>query len=167
MQKLNLPDGLYMRPACGSDKGFIETLYKTTRDDLRMIDAEDDYIEELIDMQHQAQTIGYGDKFPNAMYFIVEKHNESVGRVVVDFGPNEIRVVDIALIPKARGKGFGKGVIQSIQMAATSTRVPLLLAVEHANLSARQLYASLGFQLEERSDLHDLLIWYPTNTIAK
>jgi hypothetical protein len=33
MQKLNLPDRLHMRPARVSDKIFIETLYKATRDE--------------------------------------------------------------------------------------------------------------------------------------
>ncbi len=167
MQNLNLPDGLYMRPARDSDKSFIETLYKSTRDDLRMADADTEYIEEIIEIQHRAQTQGYGDKFPNAMYFIIEKHTERVGRVVVDFGPNEIRIVDIALIPAAQNHGFGKGVVQSLQAASASTRVPLLLAVEHINVGARRLYASLGFQLEERSDLYDLLIWHPTSPILK
>lgn len=166
MQKLNLPEGLHMRPARDDDKAFIASLYRSTRHDLRLADAEQDYIETLIDMQHHAQTVGYGEKFPNAMYFIVEKHNEKVGRVVVDFGPNEIRIVDIALLPAARGHGFGKGIVQSLQAASASTRVPLLLVVERLNVGARQLYAGLGFQLAERDDLHDLLIWYPTQTIG-
>ncbi|MFC1750245.1 GNAT family N-acetyltransferase [Pseudomonadota bacterium] len=167
MQKLNLPDGLYMRPARDSDNPFIEQLYKTTRDDLRMADGESGFIEELIDMQHRAQTVGYGDKFPNAMYFIIEKHNERVGRVVVDFGPNEIRIVDLALLPKARGLGFGKGIIQSLQTASASAGAPLLLSVENINVGAKRLYASLGFQLEESSEIYDLLIWYPTQPILR
>lgn len=166
MQKLNLPDGLYMRPAGDSDKLFIESLYKKNREDLRMIDAEKDFIEELIDTQYHAQTVGYGDKFPNAMYFIIEKHNERVGRVVVDFGPNEIRLVDIALLPAAQGKGFGKGVIQALQSAARQVMTPLTLSVSKTNLAAIGLYAQLGFKVAESSDSYDFLIWYPGEGIA-
>lgn len=161
MQKLNLPDGLYMRPATGSDKIFIESLYKSTRDDLEMIDAERGFVEELKDMQHHAQTEGYGAQFPNAMYFIVEKHHEKIGRVVVDFGPNEVRIVDIAFIPEARSKGFGKAVLQSLQVAATSVHAPLFLSVAKTNIPALTLYASLGFQVAEVGDVYDLLVWYP------
>ena len=162
MQKLNLPDGLYMRPARDSDKYFIESLYKATRDDLRMADAEDEYIEGLIELQHRAQTQGYGDKFPNAMYFIIEKHHERVGRVAVDFGSNEIRLVDIALLPVARGKGFAKGVVQSLQVAAAKVMTPLTLCVDKLNVPAYQLYLSLGFRVENSDGATDFLVWYPS-----
>lgn len=167
MQNLNLPDGLYMRPARDSDRIFMESLYKSTRDDLRLIDAEEDFIEELIDMQQNAQSEGYGDKFPNAMYFIIEKHNERVGRVVVDFGPNEVRLVDIAIIPAARGNGFGKGVIQALQMAAAKICVPLTLCVYKTNVDAYRLYLSLGFQVADTSPTNDMLMWYPETVESK
>ena len=161
MNKISLPDGLSMRPARDSDSIFMESLYNSTRDDLRLIDAEGDFVEELIDMQHQAQTKGYGDQFPDALYFIIEKHNESVGRVVIDFGAHEIRVVDIALIPLARGKGFAKGIIQALQQTASRVSAPLALSVYKTNIAAYRLYASLGFQLAEASPSVDMLVWYP------
>ena len=81
--KLTSSNELGMRPARPSDSGFIESLYRSTREDLRLVDAEDDFIEALITMQQQAQTVGYGNLFPNAMTFIVEKQGEPIGRVMV------------------------------------------------------------------------------------
>ena len=156
-----MPDGLGLRPARPADNGFIESLYRSTRDDLQLIDAEQEFIETLIEQQHHAQTEGYGDLFPNAMYFIVEKQGESIGRVVIDFGMNEIRLVDVALIPTARNKGYGKSIVQTLQYAAGSARAPLYLSVLKMNQPARQLYHQLGFQFAEASDTHDLLVWYP------
>lgn len=161
--KNNMPDGLGMRPARPADNGFIESLYRSTRDDLRQIDAEQDFIETLIEQQHHAQTVGYGELFPNAMYFIIEKQGESIGRVVLDFGTNEIRLVDIALIPSARNKGYGKNIVQTLQYAAGSARAPLYLSVLKMNQPARQLYQQLGFQLAEAGDVSDLLVWCPDN----
>jgi len=150
-----------MRPAREGDNYFIESLYKANRDDLRLIDAEDDFIESLIDMQHKAQTQGYGDTFPNAMYFIVEKHNERVGRVVLDFSPNEIRIIDIALLPAAQGHGFASGIIKALQLSATKSRTPLALSVYKTNMPARQLYATLGFKLVDSNANIDFLAWQP------
>ena len=76
--KLNIPHGLSIRPSTPADRGFIENLFRTTRDDLRLIDAEPDFIETLIEQQFNAQTTGYGDQFPNAMYFIIEKQGQPI-----------------------------------------------------------------------------------------
>lgn len=154
--------GLSLRPMGNSDKAFVESLYRSTRDDLRMIDAEEDFIEGLIEMQQNAQTEGYGDMFPNAMYFVAEYHNERVGRVVLDFGQNEIRVVDIALIPAARGKGYGNQILQAVQLTASKVMAPVALSVRFDNIHAKQLYARLGFMVEEAQIPYERMVWYPS-----
>ncbi len=161
---LKLPAGLNLRPMNASDNAFIESLYRSTRDDLRMLDAEEDFIEEFIDQQRRAQTQGYGDMFPNALYFIVEYHSERIGRVVLDFGQNEIRVMDIALIPVARGKGYGGQVLQAVQAVAGKVMTPVTLSVRFDHLRAKLLYARLGFVLEEAQIPFERMVWYPTTT---
>ena len=159
---LHLPDGLDIRPARDSDRPFIESLYHTTRGDLRLIDAEPDFIETLIEQQQRAQTVGYGDQFPNAMYFIIEKQSERVGRVVIDFGHNEIRIVDIALIPAARGRGYGTGILRALKHAAGSACAPLVLSVYKQNPAARRLYEQEGFRVEQGDQMVDQMVWYPS-----
>lgn len=153
--------GLSLRPMGTSDKTFVESLYRSTRDDLRLIDAEDDFVEGLIEMQQQAQTQGYGDMFPNAMYFVAEYHNERIGRVVLDFGQNEIRLVDIALVPAARGKGYGSQILHAVQLAAGKVMAPVVLTVRADYLPAKQLYARLGFVVEEAQIPYERMVWYP------
>lgn len=153
--------GLSLRPMSAADNAFNESLYRSTRDDLRLLDAEEDFIEALIDSQRQAQTQGYGDMFPNAMYFVAEHHNERIGRVVLDFGQNEIRVVDIALIPAARGKGYGSQVLQAVQLVAGKVMAPVALSVRFDHLRAKQLYRRLGFVVEEAQIPYERMVWYP------
>lgn len=154
--------GLSFRPMRPTDHGFIESLYHSTRDDLKqLLDAESEFIEDLIDMQFQAQHQGYGDMFPNAMHFIIEKLNERIGRAVVDFGSNEIRLVDIALIPQARNQGYGSAVLRAIQMAAAQARAPVTLTVAANATAAQHFYHQLGFQAAEATPTHQLLVWYP------
>jgi len=161
MAAIPMPAGMRMRPQRESDALFAATLYNATRDDLRLVDGEDDFIEELIEMQFRAQREGYGAQFPNAMYFIVEAHNEPIGRVAVDFGSNEVRLIDIALIPGARNKGYGTGAIRSLQMAAAKVMTPLTLSVLLGNPQAMQLYINLGFRIEQQTESHALMVWYP------
>ena len=160
-KQFSLTDGLSMRPARDSDKPFIAMLHHSTRDDLRLIDGENDFIEALIEQQHYAQTVGYGEAYPNAMYFIVEKQSERIGRIIVNFGHTEIHLIDLALIPQARGLGYGKGIIQALQYAASAANAPLTLAVNHINFQAKALYLKLGFQTRELTAMYEYMIWYP------
>jgi GNAT superfamily N-acetyltransferase len=160
--KLQLPAGLAMRPARPSDQPFLESLYRSTREDLRLLDAEEDFIEEFIGFQRRAQTEGYGGMFPNAMYFVVDYHTESIGRVVLDFGANEIRVIDIALIPAARGKGYGGQILQAVQATAGKVMTPVTLTVRFDHLRAKQLYTRLGFAVEEAQIPYERMVWYPS-----
>lgn len=158
---IDLAAGLAMRPARASDSGFIESLYRSTRNDLRLIDAESDFVEALIDQQFRAQTAGYGEMYPDAMHFIVEKHGEAIGRVILDFSNNEVLIVDIALIPAARGKGFGRGVLRGLQVTAAKVQAPLVLSVHPANFAAKRLYLGLGFRVEQSTPMSERMAWYP------
>lgn len=120
---LDLPTGLHVRPSLASDKAFLETLYKSVRKDLEEMDGSPEYIDYVKEQQHDAQTEGYGDLFPNAMYFVIEYHRTAVGRVTLDFGDTEIRIVDLSLIKQARGKGLGTGVIRSFIACAEQSSV--------------------------------------------
>ncbi len=162
MQALKLPDGLSIRPSLDADKPFLESLYRSTRNDLKMIDAETDFIETLIEQQHYAQTVGYGEQFPNAMYFIIEKTGENIGRISIDFGSNEIRIIDIAFILQARDKGYGRSIVQALKYAAGSACAPLVLTVSRNNIAAQTLYQKEGFQIEQSCEMHHQMAWYPT-----
>lgn len=166
MGDLHLPKGLHIRPSASSDKPFLERLHRSTRSDLQALDADREMVESLIEMQYEAQTEGYGDQFPNAMYFIVEKHHQPIGKATIDFGANEVRLVDLAFLPEARGHGFGKAIIQSFQKCAEQVAAPMSLTVEQVNWRAKQLYSRLGFQTASVSPPYELMVWYPPSTRA-
>lgn len=162
MKQFTVPAGLHIRPSQPSDKPFMEKLHREVRQDLQLIDGERDFIESIVEMQFRAQSQGYGAQFPNAMYFIIEKHGEPIGKATLDFGHNEIRLIDIGFLNAARGHGFGRAIIQSFQHCAAQSAVPLSLAVLNHNLVAKRLYLELGFQVVQNKPPHDLLVWYPT-----
>lgn len=161
---LNLPHGLSIRPSTPADKAFIEGLFRSTREDLQNIDAEPDLIESVMEMQLDAQTTGHGDMFPNAMYFIIEKLGEPIGRLTIDFGSNEIRVVNIAFISETRGRGYGEGVFRALQVAAESTAAPLVVIAHMQNPGMKSLYLKLGFQVDEIQPPFERMVWYPAST---
>ncbi|QXI28708.1 GNAT family N-acetyltransferase [Pseudomonas vanderleydeniana] len=153
--------GLSMRPSRPTDAPFLQSLYQSARPELQWIDAEPELIEQVIAQQFQVQEQGIGEQFPNAMHYVVEKLDTPIGVLSADFGPNEIRVLYLAFIPAARGKGFGRMVLQDVQKAATQVRCPVATTVWASNPQARQHYLALGFRVEESTPGAERLVWYP------
>lgn len=156
-----LPDGLALRPAGPADQPFIEALFAATRPHLQLIDGEQEYVQSIVDMQIKAQTMSYGEQFPNAMYFVVEKLNERIGRVSIDFDSNRVHIIDIAFIPTAQGKGYGTSVISAIQQTAARIKAPVTLAVAKDQPQVKQLYLKLGFRVEDSISMYERMIWFP------
>ena len=160
---LGLTGGLGLRPARPADAGFFETLYKASRDDIRMADAVEDYIELVIDQQYESRQLMYERSFPNAWHFVIELHSESVGRLVLDFGPNEVRVVDILFAKHAQGRGYGRQLLLGLQKASAMVRTPLTLTVNPLRPRLKQFYADLGFVVEDGKPTAELMVWYPSD----
>jgi ribosomal protein S18 acetylase RimI-like enzyme len=161
MRQFQPPKGLHIRPSTPADKPFLEKLHRSVREDLQWISGDRELVESIIEMQFVAQTQGYGSQFPNALYFIIEKHHQPIGKATVDFGVNEVRLVDIAFVPEARGHGFGPAIIQSFQTAAAQTGAPMTLTVDSHNVSAKNVYLQLGFQTESVTPPYEFMVWYP------
>ena len=81
-------------------------------------------------------------------------------------GPMKFRLVDIAFLPQACGRGFGEGVIRSLQAAAEQTHAPLTLTVQQINIKAQRLYTRLGFIVEEVQPPYLFMAWYSKKLTA-
>ncbi|KJZ67885.1 GNAT family N-acetyltransferase [Pseudomonas fluorescens] len=154
-------DGLVVRPSRISDGPFLQRLYQAARPDLQWIDDEREVVEQVVAQQFQVQEQGLGERYPNAMHYVVEKLDTAIGALTTDFGPNEIRVLYLAFIPQARGQGYGRKVLHGVQKAAQQVRCPVATVVWTNNPHARQHYLALGFQVEERNPAAERLVWYP------
>jgi ribosomal protein S18 acetylase RimI-like enzyme len=154
-------DGLVVRPSRATDGPFLQSLYQTARPDLQWIDGEPEQVQLVVAQQFQVQEQGMGDNYPNAMHYVVEKLGTAIGALSTDFGPNEIRVLYLAFIPQARGRGYGRAVLQGVQKAAQQVRCPVATVVWTSNPHARRHYLALGFAVEHSNPAAERLVWYP------
>lgn len=109
-------------------------------------------------MQFDAQHRFYQAQFPTADYQIVEQGGEPIGRVYTHRRDDEIRLIDIALLPAHRGDGLGCAMIEDLQDEASEYGLPLRIHVEKNN-PAYGLYQRLGFRTLEDKGVYDLLEW--------
>ena len=72
-------DGLVVRPSRASDGAFLQSLYQAARPDLQWIDGEQEVVEHVVAQQFRVQEQGLGERFPNAMHYVIEKLDTAIG----------------------------------------------------------------------------------------
>lgn len=143
------PAVLRIRAADATDEAFFAALYRSTRPDLLAMLADPRYIEGLVATQRQAQAASYRARYPDARYQVLELDGVPVGRLVTAQLDGALRVVDIAVMPAARGRGVAGDTLRRLQGQAAQEGRDLTLAVRVDNARARRLYASLGLSVED------------------
>lgn len=149
-----------MRPARASDAEFLTAVYAATRrDEFAPLGWSDAQIEVFCRMQFDLQTQAYRMQFPGAENCVVELDEKAIGRLLVDRGDSEIRLVDVAFLPEFRGFGAGTAVVENLQREAASADKPLALRVLTTNRAAIRFYERLGFVAEESNQTHLSMCW--------
>lgn len=161
---ITLPHGISARPATRQDKGFLAKMFKENQNEIRMADAEKDYIETVIEIQLDAQQGGYGEQFPNAIYLVLEKNGSRIGRITLDVSPVELRLVDLDFIKKAQGKGFGSSILLWLMKAAAETKTPLLVPARRDDFSMMRFLTKYGYVEDEAmsDQVYARMSWMPT-----
>jgi ribosomal protein S18 acetylase RimI-like enzyme len=145
------------------DEGLFRRLFATARSDLQAIPLPTDALEALIDQQWRAQQSQHRAAFPTARDTVIEVDGTSVGRMLVAYLPDEVRLVDVALLPSYRNRGVGTQLIREVCEQATAKAQPVRLHVL-AHGPARRLYLRLGFRPTSPSaaaEAYDELEWVP------
>lgn len=158
------PDGLAfgLRPAQAQDEAFLLELHASTIE-LEMNAAVWAPGQREAFLRHQcaAQRQSYEARFPGAQHEIIELEGRPVGRLWVGRDPEQIRLLDIALMPGARGRGIGGVLIAGLQDEARRSGLALRHCVFKLNERARRLYLRLGFVTIGDLGSHELMEWRP------
>ena len=146
-----------LRDALPSDYEFLATLYATTRsDELDRAGFPHDQCAAFCRMQFEAQQRHYRMYFARANDQIVLLENGTVGRFLVTRAPDEIFLVDIALMPDYRNLGIGSQLVANLIIESKSNSCPLRLYAEK-NSRAKALYLRFGFTVIDEEGIHDLM----------
>lgn len=136
---------ILLRPQQKQDDAFIESVYRSTREDeLKITNWSEEQKQAFIMMQSMAQLAEYKTKFSGAHYLIILYKKKDVGRFYTWENDDEIRLIDITILLQYRGKGIGKLLLGELIKKANKVQKKISLHVEPTN-PALQLYLRLGF----------------------
>ena len=153
--------GVVVRPMTGDDMEFLAQLYRSTREDeLAITGWSEEQKQSFIDMQFRAQHAHYQKQYPAALWLILERAGQPVGRLYLERWSSQHRIIDIALVPPARGHGLGGAILLDLHDEAASAGKAVSIHVEKVN-PAMTLYRRLGYETVEDKGVYDLLVWTP------
>lgn len=154
-----MPPPIDLRPAGSADEEFLYRVYASTRyDELAPLGWPTDRVEVFLRMQFRAQDAHYRQHYPAAAFDVILVGGEPAGRLYVDRWPDQVRVVDIALLPEFRGAGVGTFLLARLQAEAAAAGLPVSIHVETFNPALR-LYQRLGFVKAGGNGVYDLMEW--------
>jgi len=160
-QSGRLPATVTFRPITDADLKFLYELYASTRaDELAQVDWTSEQKSQFLTMQFNAQHSFYKEQFVKAQFLIIEDDDKPVGRVYVDRRADEIRLIDIALLPGQRNSGLGTALLKDLLDEGQSSGLPVKIHVESFNPAIR-LYHRLGFKPVEDQGVYQLMEWRP------
>lgn len=137
------------RPIVPSDDPFLAQVYASTRrEELAVTDWNDEQKATFLQMQFTAQHKFYQENYTDTDFLIILQDDTPIGRLYVARWKDEIRIVDIALLPAYRGTGIGTTILQDLLAEAGAAGKPVRIHVERENPALR-LYQRLGFVIVE------------------
>jgi ribosomal protein S18 acetylase RimI-like enzyme len=133
------------RTAAASDRDFLSTVYASTRaEEMARVEWNEKQKAAFLEMQFSAQHCYYQENYTDTDFLIVLLDNRPIGRFYIARWPEEIRIVDLALLPKYRNAGIGTRLLTSVLEEAAAAGKPVRIHVEGFN-PALSLYRRLGF----------------------
>jgi ribosomal protein S18 acetylase RimI-like enzyme len=155
-----------LEPSRPSDQPFLYQTFASTRtEEMKLTGWNAEQQETFLRMQYEAQRGSYLTQFPDAEYWVILRDEIAAGRLIVDRTPEEIHVIDIALVPEFRGLGIGSAVMDAMMQEASQAAKSVRLFVERFNPALRW-YERLGFGVVSGGEIYLEMIWRPESELC-
>jgi len=146
-----------LRSVCADDEAFLFQVYASTRlDELASAAWDESQRDVFLKLQFAAQQQHYQSHFPEADHQVILLGDRPIGRLYVARNADEVRILDIALLPEHRSSGVGSSIIKEILAEAARAEKPVRIYIESFNPSLR-LFERLGFSRVQDIGTHLLM----------
>lgn len=147
-----LPRGgtLTLRAVTADDDAFLLTVYDSTRaEELDQAQWAEGQREAFLKWQFEMQRSQYNARFPDADYFVILIDDQPAGRIWIGQDAEQIRLLDIAILPEFQNRGAGTILLRKLIDEAEAIGKRLRHMVFVLNNEAHRFYERLGFVIIE------------------
>ncbi|PSJ39577.1 GNAT family N-acetyltransferase [Allosphingosinicella deserti] len=149
--------GIAYRPRTSADLAFLFAVYASTREEeLAQTGWPVEARLAFLRQQFEAQRQHYDRHYPDAEWLVIQVDGEDAGRLYTEQWRDQIRIIDIALLPAARRRGIGAAILEDVIAQASRLGKKVSIHVEKHN-PAMGLYMRLGFEAVEDKGVYDLM----------
>jgi ribosomal protein S18 acetylase RimI-like enzyme len=167
MSSVPIDDHVLLRNETPDDYEFLAAVYASTREEeLRPVPWTEEQKQGFLRSQFDAQTEHYRNHYREAEFWVIEHDGQRAGRLYLHYTPDDLRIVDIALAPAARGHGIGGKLLSRLLDAAAASGRSVSIHVERMN-PAMRLYQRHGFQKIDEHGIYDLMSWSPGSQASR
>jgi RimJ/RimL family protein N-acetyltransferase len=145
------------------DDEFLFGLFRANNIDvLHLTGLPEAMVEDLIRFQYQSQTATYRALFPDAVFSIIERESETIGRLIEHDERDVIYFVDFALIPERQAQGLGSAFIRALMDEWAGRGRGVRVKILTNNEPSLKMCRKLGMVESEPDDMAYVeLRWYP------
>ena len=161
-ESFQLSDGgtVELRPVSDTDNEFLLGVYASTREEeLEQAEWAEGQKEMFLRWQLGLQRREYEARFPDAAYDIILVDQQPAGRIWVGSDDEQIRLLDIALLPQFQNRGVGTELVRRLIKEAAKQGKALRHMVFVLNNNAERFYERLGFKLIEDFGAYKHMEW--------
>lgn len=156
------PDDIGLRRITPEDEPFLFEVYASTRaEEMMLVPWTEAQQQEFLRMQFLAQHNHYQSEYPNAEYQVISQGDCPIGRLYVDRRAEEIRILDVTLLPEYRNQGIGTPLIQALIAEGADSGKPVSIYVDSLGRAGR-LFERLGFSKVENNGINCLFVRDPS-----
>jgi GNAT superfamily N-acetyltransferase len=165
---MDLPDGgkLTLQSVTPEDEPFLVALYESTRDEeLGQATWAEGQREVFVRWQFDMQRREYDARFPDARYQLIMIDGEPAGRIWTGADEEQIRLLDIALLPQFQRRGVGTILLRDLMKEADDAGKFLRHMVFVLNNDAHRFYERLGFVVIEDVGAYKHMEYRPSGKV--
>lgn len=135
-----------LTPVSSSDEPFLVELYASTRaEEMTLVPWSSEQKRLFLQMQFEAQSQYYRERYPNASFDLIKLNDSPVGRLYVAELADEIRIIDLTFLPAHFNHQVFEALIEEILQKAAQVGKPVRIYLENYS-SQTETFVRLGFQ---------------------
>ena len=168
-ESFQLPGGgtVELCPVSERDNEFLLSLYASTRaEELAQVEWNEGQKEMFVRWQFDLQRREYDTRFPDAEYCVIVIDQQPAGRIWIGADDEQIRLLDIALLPEFQNQGVGTVLLKRLMKRAENEGKALRHMVFVLNNNADRFYERLGFQKIEDFGAYKHMEWRPKDSCS-